>query len=435
MSNLDIGFLGIGMVLVLILLRFHIGIAMGIVSLVGISMILNVNAALGMISAVPFRYVGDWNLSAIPMFLLMGFIAGNTGLTKSLFSAMRVLLSWLPGGLAIATVGASALFAAASGSSVATASAMSRISVPEMLKSGYDRGLATASVAASGTLGSLIPPSILLLLFGFFAQVSVGQLFLAGFLPGLLSVVLYVVMIYLRCVANPALAPPTHEVVTRQVLFSALKGIWPLPTLIVFVLVGIFVGLFTPTQAGAVGALCAALIAFLRRSLSFSAIKAALSSTISSTASIFLVVIGTVFLTRFLALSQVPTFLTQQFISIGAEPLLIIITIAVVYIVLGMFVDSIGLMLLTMPIFIPIAVSADMNLVWLGIIVVKLLEIGLITPPVGLNVYVIKSSLGNRVKLGEIFRGVTWFILVDLLTLAILVAFPIITLWLPELMG
>lgn len=434
MSNLEIGFLGIGAVLLLIMLRFHIGIAMGLVSMVGISLILNVDAALGMISAVPFRYVGDWNLSAIPMFLLMGFIAGNTGLTDSLFSAMRVLLSRLPGGLAIATVGASALFAAASGSSVATASAMSRISVPEMLKSGYDKGLATASVAASGTLGSLIPPSILLLLYGFFAEVSVGQLFVAGFLPGLLSVLLYAAMIYARCVANPALAPPTHEVITRQKVIIALRGIWPLPALIFFVLFGIFAGLFTPTQAGAIGAVMAALIALLRGSLTLSAIRASVASTIASTASIFLVVIGTVFLTRFLALSQVPTFLTQQFISLDAGPILIIVTIAVVYVLLGMFVDSIGLMLLTMPIFIPIAVSADMNLVWLGIIVVKLLEIGLITPPVGLNVYVIKSSLGGMVKLGEIFRGVSWFILIDLVTLVILVAFPVITLWLPELL-
>lgn len=433
MTNLEVGFLGIGLVMLLIFLRFHIGIAMGLISIAGISMILGVDAALGMISAVPFRYVGDWNLTAIPMFLLMGFIAGNTGLTKSLFSAMRVLLSWLPGGLAIATVGASALFAAASGSSVATASAMSRISVPEMLKSGYDKGLATACVAASGTLGSLIPPSILLLLYGFFAQVSVGQLFVAGFLPGLLSVLLYAGMIYLRCVANPSLAPPTHERVTWSAAGVALRNIWPLPVLIVLVLAGIFAGLFTPTQAGAVGAVGAALIAMLRRTLTYSALKGALISAITSTASIFLVVIGTVFLTRFLALSQVPTFLTQQFIAVDAGPILIICTIALVYIVLGMFVDSIGLMLLTMPIFIPIAVAADMNLVWLGIIIVKLLEIGLITPPVGLNVYVIKSSLGSMIRLGEIFRGVTWFIFTDVVTLVILVAFPLISLWLPSM--
>jgi tripartite ATP-independent transporter DctM subunit len=434
MNNLEIGFLGIGCVLLLILLRFHIGIAMGLVSLIGIASILNVDAALGMISAVPFRYVGDWNLSAIPMFLLMGFIAGNTGLTDSLFSAMRILLSRLPGGLAIATVGASALFAAASGSSVATAASMSRIAVPEMLKSGYDKGLATASVAASGTLGSLIPPSILLLLFGFFAEVSVGQLFLAGFLPGVLSVVLYAAMIYVRCALNPALAPTSRDVVTWEAIVGALKSIWPLPTLVLFVLVGIFSGLFTPTQAGAVGTVIATLIALLRGSLTFTALKASVASTIASTASIFLVVIGTVFLTRFLALSQIPTFLTQQFISLDAGPILIIVMIAVIYILLGMFVDSIGLMLLTMPIFIPVAVAADMNLIWLGIIIVKLLEIGLVTPPVGLNIYVIKSSLGSMVNLGEIFRGVSWFILMDVITLAILVAFPVISLLLPNLL-
>lgn len=434
MDNLTIGFIGIACAIVLILLRFHIGIALGIVSLVGISAILNVKAALGIITAVPFNYVGNWNLSAIPMFLLMGFIASNTGLTSGLFSAMRILLSWLPGGLAIATVGASALFAAASGSSVATASAMSRISVPEMLKAGYDRGLATASVAASGTLGSLIPPSILLLLYGFFAEVSIGKLFIAGVIPGILSIVIYWALICSRCLINPALAPPLHETVSRDQVLSAVKSCWPLPTLIFLVLFGIFWGLFTPTQAGAVGAVAALVIALMRGTLTLKALRNSVKETISSTASIFLVIIGTVFLTKFLALSQVPTFITNQFIELDAGPILIILTIAIVYIILGMFVDSIGLMLLTMPIFIPVAEAAGMDLIWLGIILIKLLEIGLVTPPVGLNVYVIKSSLGSRVRIEEIFRGVSWFIAMDILTLTILVAFPIITLVLPNML-
>lgn len=303
-----------------------------------------------------------------------------------------------------------------------------------MLKNRYDTGLATASVAASGTLGSLIPPSILLLLYGFFAEVSVGQLFLAAVLPGLLSILVYWVMIWGRCVITPSLAPPVNESFGWANVWSALKEFWPLPALILIVLDGIFSGLFTPTQAGAVGAASAMLIAALRGRLTATALREAVTETISNTASIFLVVIGTVFLTRFLALSQVPTYLTTQVLAVDASPLVIILAIGVIYVLLGMFVDSIGLMLLTMPIFIPIAEAAGMDLVWLGIIVIKLLEIGLITPPVGLNVYVIKSSLGNLVRIGQIFRGVTWFILADLLTLAILVAFPIISLWLPGML-
>lgn len=434
MTNLAIGFVGIGAALVLIMLRFHIGLALGLVSIVGIAAILNVNAALGIITAVPFAFVGDWNLSAIPMFLLMGYVASSTGLTTGLFRAMRLLLAFLPGGLAVASVGASAIFAAASGSSIATSAAMARIATPEMLKYRYHPGLASGVIAASGTLGSLIPPSILLLLYGYFAGASVGQLFIAGILPGVLTMLLYAGMIVARCTVNPALAPRIDESVTRAEMMDALKEVWPLPVLILSVLIGIFLGVFTPTQAGAIGAGVALIIAALRRELSVATFWKAVRDTLHGTASIFLVIIGTSLLTRFLALSQVPTFLSNQFIALDATPLLFILAIAIIYFILGMFVDSIGLMLLTLPIILPVAMATDMNLIWLGIILVKLLEVGLVTPPVGLNVYVIKSALGDRIALTTIFKGVTWFIVMDFVALALIVAFPAIALFLPGLM-
>jgi tripartite ATP-independent transporter DctM subunit len=433
MTNLDIGIAGVVAALLLIALRVPIGLALGLVSVVGIASMFNLTVAWGMISATPFDYVGQWELSAAPMFLLMGFICSSTDMTRGLFLSLRLYLARLPGGLAITSVGACAFFAAASGSSVATASAMSRMAVPEMLDNGYDRGLATGTIAASGTLGSLIPPSVLLILYGVYAQVSVGQLFMAGFIPGILSALIYIAMIMIRVKLNPALAGTVTVNPTPEERRAALRDVWPLPTLILLVLGGIFSGVFSPTEAGALGAFAAALIAVVRRKLTRAAIVEAVTQAVVSTASIFIILIGSLFFTRFLALSGVPRAFTNAILSVSAEPLWIIFAVAVIFLVLGMLIDSIGLLLLTLPILVPLVNEAGINPIWFGIIVIKLLEIGLITPPIGLNVYMINGALNNRVTLPEIFRGITWFLVMDILTLIILIAFPILTLWLPSM--
>lgn len=433
MTNLDIGIAGVIAALLLIALRVPIGLALGLVSVVGIASMFNMNVAWGMISATPFDYVGQWELSAAPMFLLMGFICSSTDMTRGLFLSLRLYLARLPGGLAITSVGACAFFAAASGSSVATASAMSRMAVPEMLDNGYDRGLATGTIAASGTLGSLIPPSVLLILYGVYAQVSVGQLFMAGFIPGILSALIYIAMIMVRVRLNPALAGAVTIDPTPEERRAALRDVWPLPTLILLVLGGIFSGVFSPTEAGALGAFAAALIALVRRKLTRAAIVESVTQAVVSTASIFIILIGSLFFTRFLALSGVPRAFTNAILSVSAEPYWILFAVAVIFLVLGMLIDSIGLLLLTLPILVPLVNEAGINPIWFGIIVIKLLEIGLITPPIGLNVYMINGALNNRVTLPEIFRGITWFLVMDVLTLIILIAFPILTLWLPSL--
>jgi len=433
MTNLDIGIAGVIAALLLIALRVPIGLALGLVSIVGIASMFNMNVAWGMISATPFDYVGQWELSAAPMFLLMGFICSSTDMTRGLFLSLRLYLARLPGGLAITSVGACAFFAAASGSSVATASAMSRMAVPEMLDNGYDRGLATGTIAASGTLGSLIPPSVLLILYGVYAQVSVGQLFMAGFIPGILSALIYIAMIMVRVKLNPALAGAVTINPTPEERRAALRDVWPLPTLILLVLGGIFSGVFSPTEAGALGAFAAAMIALVRRKLTRAAIVEAVTQAVVSTASIFIILIGSLFFTRFLALSGVPRAFTNAILSVSAEPYWILFAVAVIFLVLGMLIDSIGLLLLTLPILVPLVNEAGINPIWFGIIVIKLLEIGLITPPIGLNVYMINGALNNRVTLPEIFRGITWFLVMDILTLIILIAFPILTLWLPSL--
>lgn len=434
MDNLLIGFSGLGLALILLLLRVHIGVALGLVSLVGISIILNVRAMLGIVTAVPFNFVGDWNLSAIPMFLLMGFVASASGLTRGLFDGMRIVFNRLPGAIACSSVMACAMFAAASGSSVATAAAMSRIATPEMLRFRYDPGLASGVIAASGTLGSVIPPSILMVLYGYFAEVSVGQMFMAGFIPGVISAVLYILMIVVRVKVNPSLAPPANYRATRSEKLTVLKEVWPLPVLIIGVLAGIFAGIFTPTEAGAVGASLAFVVAAGRGALTFNMIREALMRTLLSTASIFLVVIGTVLLTRLMALSGVPDFLASLFLAHNESSLMLFVMVALLYLVLGMFVDSIGLMLLTLPIILPVMNELNVDRIWFGILIIKLLEIGLVTPPVGLNVFIIKGALGDLVPLNTIFKGVLWFIAADIIALWVLYVFPALSLWLPGLM-
>ena len=343
-------------------------------------------------------------------------------------------MSRLPGGLAIASVGACGLMSAASGSSVAVSAAFARIATPEMLKYKYDPGLASGVIASAGTLGSLIPPSILMLLYAYMAEVSVAKVFMAGFLPGLLSIFMFAAMIFIRVKINPTLAPPVKETFSREEKLQVLAQVWPLPVLILGVLVGIFIGVFTPTEAGAVGAFLALILAFVRNSLSWEVIKKSISLTLSGTASIFMVVIGTVMLGKFLALSGLPEFITKAFLSTSSNEITVILAVAALYLFLGCFLDSIGLLLLTLPIILPLAKAVGIDLIFFCIILVKLLELGLVTPPVGLNVYVTKSALGNLVSLPTIFKGVGWFILADLITLAILIAFPIISLYLPGLM-
>ncbi|MCC2662389.1 MAG: transporter, DctM subunit [Geminicoccaceae bacterium] len=434
MDKLTIGLLALGGGLALIALRIQIGVALGIVSFFGIAAILNMRAAWGIVTAVPFNFVGDWNLTAIPMFLLMGYVASAAGLSRGLFRAMRIFLSWLPGGLAVASIFACALLSTASGSSVATASAFARIATPEMLRHRYEPGLASGVVAVGGTLGNLIPPGILTVIYGYIAEVSIAKLFVACFIPGILTAFMFSACIIIRVKLNPSLAPPVEETFSREERLQAVKDIWPLPVLMVGVLVGIFFGIFTPTEAGAVGAFLAFGLAAARRLLTWEVIRVSVFQTLTGTASIFMVVIGTVLLARLMALSGVPAYLSEQLLSLGSSQLAVVLMVAALYLFLGCFLDAIGILLLTAPIVLPVAREAGVDLIWFGVLIVKLLEMGLITPPVGLNVYVIKAALGSMVSLTTIFRGVMWFLAVDMITLTLLILFPWLSLVLVRFM-
>ncbi len=429
LTDIQIGFYGIGLLLTLIALRVPIAVALISVSFGGIAIIVSPQAAWGSLAVIPYNFTASWHLSSIPMFVLMGFICYHAGLTNGLFRAARMWLSALPGGLAVAAVFGCAGFAAVTGSSIACAAAMGRIAVPEMLRYRYDPGLATGTVAAAGTIGALIPPSILFILYGMIAQVQVSQLFLAGLVIGLITAFAYTLVIVVRVTLNPALAPKTDEPIRWADRFGALREVWPVLLLVLSVFGGLFAGIFTPTEAGAIGAFTSLLITMVRRSITLRGLWSSLMETLTISASIFIIAVGASMLTRFFAFSGVSDALGNVVLEMGISPLLLILAIALLYLVLGMFLEPIGAMLLTLPILLPLIESADISLLWFGVLVAKLLEIGMVTPPIGLNVFVLKSVMGERMSTGTIFGGVTWFIMADLVIIGLMVAFPAIVLF------
>ncbi|MCW0235002.1 MAG: TRAP transporter large permease subunit [Ferrovibrio sp.] len=439
--NLIIGFSGLGALILLMLLRVPLGVTMGVVSFGGIWMILGDRAALGIFTSSPFEFTASWSLSSIPMFVFMGFICYHAGVTESLFMAVKRGLRRLSGGLGIAAIGGAAAFSAVCGSSLATAAAMGRIAIPEMVRNGYNPAFAGALVATGGTLGTMIPPSIIMILYGIFAEVSISKLFIAGILPGLLSAVMFCICINLRVRFQPSLVQfkgdASQEVnVSGDVDAStgSWKDVWPIVVLFVSIMGGLFAGLFSAAEAGAVGAFVALLIAWPRKQFNREAFKRAVLESLETTASIFFIGIGAILFTRFLALSGVADYLSNAVINLTTDPLVFVIGVSIVYLILGMFIDPIGIMLLTLPLLFPIMQKLGIDLIWMGVLIVKYLELAMITPPVGLNLFVIKSMM-PKTSLEQIIRQVTWFILTDIITMCLLIAFPKISTFLPSLLN
>lgn len=433
MTDAGIGLLGILALLVLIAANMHIGIALILVSYVGLVALVGSQAAWGMLEVVPYTFISNWTLSSVPMFVFMGYICFKADLTRGLFDAARLWLARLPGGLAIASIFGCSGFAAVTGSSLACAAAMGKVAVPEMLRHGYNAQLATGTVAAAGTVGALIPPSILLIVFGVVAQVSINDLFLGGIGAGIATAVIYVAVVLLRVTLKPSLAPSVTERVSWSEKFIALKGALPVLLLIVGVLGGLFGGLFTATQAGAVGALLSIAVAAVQRRLSWKAFSSAVVDTLATCGSLFIVTIGASMLTRFLTMSGVGFMISDAVGWLGASPVLLLIAIALVYLVLGMFLEPIGAMLITLPIFLPLVGAADISMIWFGVFVAKLLEVGMITPPIGMNVFVLSTTVGRAAPADVVFRGVMWFFFADILLLGLLIWLPGIITFIPSL--
>lgn len=393
-----------------------------------------IRATTSMVFSNSFDLIHSYDLSMIPLFIALGHVAYKAGITTRIYYAARVWLSSVPGGVAMASVVGCGGFSAITGSSIACASTMGRICVPEMLRMGYDPRLATASVAAGGTLGSLIPPSVLFIIYGIFTETSISRLFVAGILPGLLTLCGFLLVIYIWVSRNPSAAPVDAQVVSYRDRLIAAANAWPALILFVVIIGGIYGGVFTATEAAAVCLSAAVVIGVLQGQLSAADIWQAMRETCMQTSSIFFIAAGAKIFVAFVALTGVAPALVEAVTEAQLSVFFLLLAIAVLYLVLGMFLDPIGIMVLTLPLVVPLVESYGFDLIWFGVVVIKLLEIGLVTPPVGLNVFVIANVVGKEAPIDKIFAGIARFLTIDVLVLILIMSFPIISLYLPNSM-
>src|SRR5207249_6563994 len=417
---------------VLLFCGMPIGFAMGLAAVVGTLLLIDAQAALSLLGQTAYDTAVTYNLSVVPMFVLMGYIAGNARLSEALYRACNAWLGHRRGGLALATISACGGFAAICGSSIATAATMAQIALPEMRRYNYDDRLATGAVAAGGTIGILIPPSIIMVIYGLLTETSISRLFLAGFLPGLLTVAGFMLTIAVMTRINPRLGPPAAAASTRQKLL-ALCSVWGPVALFLLVIGGLYIGVFSPTEAASIGAVGAFVLGIINRGFNREALASALLDTVKTTAMIFMILIGAILFNNFLILASMPTLVSGWIAGLPLGRTAILMVIIGMYFVLGCLLDSLAMILLTSPIVFPIVSALGYDPVWFGIIIVMVVELGLITPPIGMNVFVIKG-IAREVPLGTIFRGVTPFIVAQVILIMILVAFPEIALWLPSTM-
>jgi tripartite ATP-independent transporter DctM subunit len=432
--SVDVGLYGVGILMLLLLLRVPVALAMITVSFGGIAMLLGFQPALGIVTSTPYSFVASWTMSAVPMFLLMGFIAFHAGLTTSLFDAAKAILWRVPGGLAISSIFACTGFASVSGSSIACAAAMGRIAIPEMVAAGYRPSFAAGAIAAGGTIGALIPPSILMIVYGVFAETSITQVFVGGIGVGILTAVSYCLIVFAYCWLRPDIVPRHLAAGFADAGgLPAILRIWPIAILVLLVFGGLFSGYFTATEAGAVGAGGAILLSAVTGKLTLQVMRVSLLETLTTCASLFIIGIGASMFTRFLGITGLSSFIGSMVGGADLGYVELMTIIVAIYLVLGMFMEPFGALLVTLPVLLPVLKAEGISLVWFGVFVVKMLEIGMITPPVGLNVFVIKNVASRYVSVVQVFKGVVPFILADLVVIILTIAFPAIVLSLPQL--
>ena len=418
---------------VLLAAGMPIGFAMGLSAFLGTLFFIDAGAALALLGQTAYETALTYDLSVVPMFVLMGYIAGGAGLSESLYRACNAWLGHRRGGLALATIGGCGAFAAICGSSLATAATMSQIALPEMRRYKYDDRLATGSVAAGGTIGILIPPSVLMVIYGLLTETSISKLFLAGIVPGILTVLGFMVTISIVTRIDPTLGPPAARSTARQRI-AALRDVWGTAALFLVVIGGLYLGVFSPTEAASIGAVGALVLGILNGKFSWQLLARSLMETVKTTAMIFTILIGAILFNNFLILASVPNLISDWITGLPLGKIAILIVILLMYFVLGCVLDSLAMVLLTIPIVFPIVSALGFDPVWFGIIVVMVVELGLITPPIGMNVFVIKG-IAKDVPLETIFRGTLPFVVAQLILIAILVMFPWIALWLPSTMN
>jgi tripartite ATP-independent transporter DctM subunit len=428
------GWIVVGLLLLWLTLGVHIGVALGLTGFIGIFLTVGPDAALAQIGTVPFSTTNSFALAVIPLFILMGSFATVAAITTDLFRAAYVWLGNLRGGLAMATVMSSAAFGAASGSTIVNAAVFTRMAMPEMTRFGYDVRLSAGCIAAAGTLAALIPPSILMVVYAVITEQSIGKLLIAGIVPGILTAIIYCAGIYVLARLRPDIAPRANIAFNWAERWRSLYSVYGIIILFALVVGGIYGGYFPATYAGAVGAFGAFVIALVKGRMSMKSLAEVLKDAAVTTSVIFIIVIGGILFARFLTYSGLVDIISHGLLDLGTGKYVYLIGFIVLFIVLGCFIEPIAIMVMTLPIMFPVMVKAGFHPIWLGVVAVKLAEISVLTPPVGLNVFVVKSSSPVPVTLGQVFAGVTPFILLDLLSLVLYVLFPEMLLWLPNLM-
>lgn len=416
----------------LIAARVPIAVAMGIVGIGGGWAINGFDAVAFILGSLPFETVFPYSLSVIPLFVLMGVFAAQAGLSQSLYQAVYAFIGHFRGGLAMASVGACAAFGAICGSSLATAATMCRVALPEMQKRHYDIGLASATIAAGGTLGILIPPSVIMVIYAILTEQSIGRMFAAALIPGILASLLYMIAIRVQVWRKPELGPADQRI-CWQGRGQALIAVWPVLLLFALVIGGIYLGWFSPTEAAAVGAVGAFLLALFKKRITKTVLQDCLVETVTTTGMIFLILIGTALFNFFIETTGMPQAMVQYVGELGWSPLLIIILLVVFYIFLGCFMDALSMILLTLPFVYPLILSLNIDPIWFGVIMVSVVEVGLITPPVGMNLFVIMAA-SKEVTLAKISRGIVSFLIADVIRFALLIMIPALSLWLPGML-
>ena len=435
MSSLEIGYLSFPVLLLLIFLRAPIGLAMLLCGIAGLFLATDgTNMFMSKLKTDTYDTFSSYSLTIIPMFLLMGQFATLSGMSQSLFKAAESWLGHRKGGVAMATVGACAGFGAICGSSLATAATMSRVALPELKRYGYSGGFSTATLAAGGTLGILIPPSVILVIYAILTEQNIAKLFLAAFIPGILAAIGYMITISIYVRFNPR-AAGTKDAEPYSERWRALVKVWPVLLVFGLVVGGIYLGWFTPTEGAAVGAAGTGLLAWASGNMTWKVFTNSIVATATSTAMIFFIILGAAFYNSFLALSQVPQEMSEWVVALGWSPWAVLCLILFFYLIFGCIMDSLSMILLTIPIFFPVISAMDFGMtpeqvaIWFGILVLIVVEVGLITPPVGMNLFII-NSIDRETPMLDTYKAITWFLTSDLVRVALLVAFPAITLFL-----
>ena len=431
MDEFQIGIVGSAVLIGLVLIGVRVVYACALVGLLGLVTIIGWTGGAGNAGMIPYAKGTLYPLSVLPMFILIGFLAYHAGMTQSLFDAARKCFGWVPGGLAVATVFATAGFAAVSGASTATAAVFSRVAIPEMLKYGYSQRLAAGVVAAGGTLASLIPPSAILVIYAIIVEESIGRLLVAGFIPGIVSAIIYAALIIFMAARNPELGPPVKGFTWNDRLKS-LPGTFPVVFVIFIIFFSMYTGTATPTEAGALGSMVVFIMALVG-GMKWPTLKDALLETARLTVMIFSLVWGVLIFVRFMGFAELPAVFAEWVVSLPFPPVVTMICILMFYVILGMFMDAIGMLLLTLPVVYPAVIGLGYDPIWFGIVVVKMCEVCLITPPIGLNCYVV-AGVRPDIPLQEVFRGIGPFFIADVITLGVFLAFPEVITWLPDLM-